>query len=477
MRSLTSHHLEHVRERGADVDDIPTRRALNISVLLALLQGTYESSGDDEGSISRGTKRVASPVVNNGPKRLKIAGARDVSKGRHTQEPNTSVPVFQHSFQITYTRTSMSDKHSNIVDEETAEEFGWPEEEKALIHWLQEHSDCPSDICTFNLGEVHLDRRGAYLSVSVPSGNVSNLLTLPNVDNDFDPDAHDIRSPSAKDPLVACTILRDTERAEMSASLRIVVPPEVAQPKEPDNLPFLVILDLDILLLVPAISTPLSYTKKTTASHVDDAQRRVLRYIFPPDGKDTSPPRNVDIPLLYSMLGPAPPLDVPATDSNLQPHALEPVLLPFQRRSVAWMLSREGKRMLLDGDLVPSTSSSPRLPLFWQQVSLTDDQTFFLNRLTGQLIQDKPEDDQTLGGILAEEPGLGKTLECIALILLNPAVERNPTTKRWNPESKIYVKEIKVITQYSYPFDVSHLSSTPDNSHRDSSISCTAMGG
>lgn len=43
-----------------------------------------------------------------------------------------------------------------------------------------------------------------------------------------------------------------------------------------------------------------------------------------------------------------------------------------------------------------------------------------------------------------EEPGLGKTLECIALILLNPGIGRNPTVVRWDPEAKVEVKQIKV---------------------------------
>ena len=46
--------------------------------------------------------------------------------------------------------------------------------------------------------------------------------------------------------------------------------------------------------------------------------------------------------------------------------------------------------------------------------------------------------------ILAEEPGLGKTLECIALILLNPGVGRNPSTYTWDAEAKIHVKNVKV---------------------------------
>jgi E3 ubiquitin-protein ligase SHPRH len=50
-----------------------------------------------------------------------------------------------------------------------------------------------------------------------------------------------------------------------------------------------------------------------------------------------------------------------------------------------------------------------------------------------------------LGGILAEEPGLGKTLETIGLIMLNPAPkDRNPSVTYWDEASQLEIKKIKV---------------------------------
>jgi E3 ubiquitin-protein ligase SHPRH len=43
---------------------------------------------------------------------------------------------------------------------------------------------------------------------------------------------------------------------------------------------------------------------------------------------------------------------------------------------------------------------------------------------------------------------IGKTLECLALIMLNPYPSRSPSTKRWDPEGMINVSEIKVWTRY-----------------------------
>ncbi|KAG6880635.1 hypothetical protein C0992_003235, partial [Termitomyces sp. T32_za158] len=69
---------------------------------------------------------------------------------------------------------------------------------------------------------------------------------------------------------------------------------------------------------------------------------------------------------------------------------------------------------------------------------------WYLNRLSGALSDSFPEICPALGGILAEEPGLGKTLESISLILLNPAPpERNPTMTKWDPEARLEVKAIK----------------------------------
>lgn len=49
---------------------------------------------------------------------------------------------------------------------------------------------------------------------------------------------------------------------------------------------------------------------------------------------------------------------------------------------------------------------------------------------------------------------MGKTLECIALILLNPGIGRNPTVVRWDPEAKVEVKQIKVGVIFVFPLNL-----------------------
>ena len=66
--------------------------------------------------------------------------------------------------------------------------------------------------------------------------------------------------------------------------------------------------------------------------------------------------------------------------------------------------------------------------------------------LSGELSANPPNTPLALfGGILAEEPGLGKTVEMITLILLNPAPPGyNPTSTRWDPQPSLEIKAVKV---------------------------------
>jgi E3 ubiquitin-protein ligase SHPRH len=115
------------------------------------------------------------------------------------------------------------------------------------------------------------------------------------------------------------------------------------------------------------------------------------------------------------------------------------------------MLEREGKTINSEGEVVlKSTIDDPAklLPLFWDKIELPAGDVWYIDRLTGLLSQEIPEEDCPPGGILAEEPGLGKTLECIALIMLNPAPGRNPDTSHWDDRAEITLKEIKVISPH-----------------------------
>ena len=69
----------------------------------------------------------------------------------------------------------------------------------------------------------------------------------------------------------------------------------------------------------------------------------------------------------------------------------------------------------------------------------------YLNRLRETLSLEPPLPDvEHLGGSINEAPGLGKTVECMALMLLNPDVRRNPSVNRWDTDAQVYVQEVHV---------------------------------
>ena len=122
------------------------------------------------------------------------------------------------------------------------------------------------------------------------------------------------------------------------------------------------------------------------------------------------------------------------------------------------MLSREGKTLDASGAVVDIPIQATYLPLTWERVVLSRESgkqlVSYYQRVTGALSMEMPEEDEVArGGILAEEPGLGKTLECIALVMLNPGIGRNPSNSRWDPVAKIDVKEIRV----SHTFVMRHI--------------------
>ncbi|EJT97111.1 hypothetical protein DACRYDRAFT_119591 [Dacryopinax primogenitus] len=170
-----------------------------------------------------------------------------------------------------------------------------------------------------------------------------------------------------------------------------------------------------------------------------EAQRLLLSHVFSPPPGPPNYPGSTNIHWFYELLGPAP--DLPeGEEARYQPEKLDANLLPFQRRSVAWLLQREGV-------LLPPTSHGSSIPpvedaCFLYQRALSPfvpaEKELWFSPLMGSLLPSPPSDlairagaDGIIGGMLSEEMGLGKTLECLALILLSPPpVSRGPETVR-----------------------------------------------
>jgi E3 ubiquitin-protein ligase SHPRH len=278
----------------------------------------------------------------------------------------------------------------------------------------------------------------------------------------------------------ALTQCPESQRAvEVTAGLRMVVSPLTSWDETLHTLPFRIVVDVVLSFRLPAIFQPPPYPRKgQTRTEVEKARRGLLHLTFPPPLPETLPisfQGRVDVPFLYAVIQPA---STPheSVDKFLQPQVLLPQLLPFQRRTVGWMLSREGKAFGPSGELTPMVTDPAELPVLWQRVTIQRDDeqlTWYYHRLTGTLTPERPSPRTVLGGILAEEPGLGKTLECIALILLNPGIERGISHASWNSEASLTIREIRVYSIVS--FSLGSLCWLVDNSHCHPELLVSAM--
>ncbi|KAF1929667.1 ATP-dependent DNA helicase [Didymella exigua CBS 183.55] len=114
---------------------------------------------------------------------------------------------------------------------------------------------------------------------------------------------------------------------------------------------------------------------------------------------------------------------VPPADLHISPqiqHKLvDTILYPFQQRAVDWLLRREGVAYSTTGQLEPFVEDVT--PASFSLTHAADGSTCYVSGLRGMIVADlntaKGDALQSLrGGILAEEMGLGKTVELIALI-------------------------------------------------------------
>ncbi|KAK4542120.1 hypothetical protein LTR36_007151 [Oleoguttula mirabilis] len=114
---------------------------------------------------------------------------------------------------------------------------------------------------------------------------------------------------------------------------------------------------------------------------------------------------------------------------RLPDNILESELYPFQKRAVNWMLEREGVERR-DDQTRRIPKPERRSPLsFYEPVADLDGQSCYVNYLQGIISREKPvEDDGLPGGfgLLAEEMGLGKTVEVLALVAVNTRPEFGP---------------------------------------------------
>jgi hypothetical protein len=307
------------------------------------------------------------------------------------------------------------------------------------------HADGPETI--FEVIGTHMCNAGGRLSLHAGKHVLaSHSCTAPMLFSIPVGIKDDAGASSLHSILTEALLLIEDGRVLVAPTLHLVSPSAASDvstaPLDPQHL--FLRLHIDMHIVLPACTRSMQRRTQALALRALAGQHRLLSFSFP--RSSTTPPSfadRLDIPFFYSLLSPAPALPQDASTSFVQPDALEAQLLPFQARSVFRLLALEGKTLDVNGAVV-ALPSSDALPLFWTHIasSPNGNQALYFNVLTHELTLDRPE-PAAHGAILAEEPGLGKTVEILALLLLNPAPDRNPTVKRWDPEARVDVKEVK----------------------------------
>ncbi|NXN20685.1 SHPRH ligase, partial [Nycticryphes semicollaris] len=116
--------------------------------------------------------------------------------------------------------------------------------------------------------------------------------------------------------------------------------------------------------------------------------------------------------------------DIQLLREDIQHPALIPILRPYQREAVNWMLHREN--LASSGKYMENA-----LHFLWREVTTLDGVKIYYNPFTGCIIREYPiAGPQWPGGILADEMGLGKTVEVLALILTHtrPDIKQDDLT-------------------------------------------------
>ncbi|KAJ7460553.1 SNF2 family N-terminal domain-containing protein [Mycena latifolia] len=358
--------------------------------------------------------------------------------------PQTAIPIFSHTFRIAYNNSIPAGPMP-----------GFFATEDSYKHWISDEQNLEETLgllgapyCSaqeYDLGAVHFavhSERVVVVSEVLQRRNDATrwLLLLPTLLDDLDFKSLGLHPPVYTRPnhdiMVACADLEKSGRVTINGHLSLVMLP----PGDPGHFPFSLQLQVTVSL-TPSIYEPIRIIRNQKSSPVEDAQRRLLQYVYPDTTLLLDSETVTNISFFYSILSPAPHPESPTADRAMQPTALLPTLLPFQRRSVAWLLAREGKMVTPNGEVVDKPADSGEFS-FWERIE-EGNQVFYVNRLTGCVAPTAPDEPPALGAILAEEPGLGKTLEIISLLLLNPAPHRHPGIKRWDPEANVEVKAVK----------------------------------
>jgi E3 ubiquitin-protein ligase SHPRH len=157
---------------------------------------------------------------------------------------------------------------------------------------------------------------------------------------------------------------------------------------------------------------------------------KVMGSFFPRDFRGTRPERSAESwsPLEFYEAAHVPDKD-DTESSSIEVPDLKTALYPYQKRTLQWLLNREGVSWSQSqyesrpGLRVVTQNGPEKMPESFREVKDLDGEKAYISDLYQIITRDYAPFTEAerlfRGGILAEEMGLGKTLEIIGLVLLH----------------------------------------------------------
>lgn len=168
------------------------------------------------------------------------------------------------------------------------------------------------------------------------------------------------------------------------------------------------------------------------------ANRQVTQTIIDSLWPNPPPQNKASSPMDFYDAAYMPPKD-DTSAAEIETPDLESTLFPYQKRTLKWMLEREGAQYSAAEATATPLDASERATLFdtFRTAKDFDGREFHISDVLHVVTRDKTpyiDTDKALtGGILAEEMGLGKTLEVLGLVTLNRLRNLAPFEERLLP--------------------------------------------